>query len=179
MSISFFSSRAHVLPAAVACLLIFPWPDAHATANQEMDVDPAVQAIHDFITEFEAMPRRDPFKPVQLQEKNVAQQQEKASIRSTLEGIIFDGTMPQEAAADLSRMPRIRVTGLMKVDGRIAACAEVENLGSRILHPGDRILLDESRKHEDRTKWFTVKSIDDDGMLIELDDNQKIRGKFF
>ncbi|MFW5735491.1 MAG: hypothetical protein ACOCWR_10560 [Oceanidesulfovibrio sp.] len=179
MSILSYSSSMCALLAAGVMVLAVSCPYAGAEEDYA-EVPAEIVAVRAFLDEFEGAQRRDPFKPFQLQ-KNVARtrEPERTSLSATLESIVFNGSMPDGFAQNLSRMPRIRITGLMKVDGNMAACAEVENLGSRILHPGDRIVLEESAKDDDRAKWFIVRSIDDHGMLIELDDKQKIRGKFF
>jgi hypothetical protein len=77
-------------------------------------------------------------------------------------------------------LPGIRVRGIMEVEGRIAACAEVESIGMVVLQANERILLSGRKSsNKDAGNWFLVRVIEKTGMTIELDDGTLVQGKFF
>jgi len=102
----------------------------------------------------------------------------------TVREIVFDGSLrnlPSTMGSLRGRvLPRIRVRGIMEVAGRLAACAEVEDLGTVVLPANERILLSgRPSGPENAGSWFLVRIIDQTGMTIELDDGTLVQGKFF
>ena len=135
-----------------------------------------------FLEEFQAAPRQDPFSPL-VKLKPLPKPRVEASFieittdaPTTPKEVVFDGHAPMEGSG-YERMPRIKVTGVLQVRGRMAVSGLVEE-EAIVLHPGDTFVLDNTPGSEDRAKHFTVVAINADGMTIVLDDGQTIRGKF-
>ena len=101
--------------------------------------------------------------------------------------IVFDGSdldpmMLDMQSVDWDHVPRIKVTGLMEVDGKIAVCAEVGGMGMTVLRENERILICNGGRTQgsvNESPWFLVKKINKRNMTIQLDDGTVIQGKFF
>ena len=101
--------------------------------------------------------------------------------------IVFDGSsldpmMLDMQSVDWDHVPRIKVTGLMEVDGKIAVCAEVGGMGMTVLRENERILVCNGGRKQgpvNESPWFLVKKINKRNMTIQLDDGTVIQGKFF
>ncbi len=88
----------------------------------------------------------------------------------------FDGRNKPDHAS-FARLPNIKVTGLMQVDGRRAVSAIIQNKGSVILFEGDNVVIDGARAN--LTKWLTIKKIHINQLTVVLDDGKEIKGKFY
>ena len=141
-----------------------------------------VDEVDLFLEDFHAIPRQDPFRPLMkvkpLPKPRVAAEVDDAPAPAPVrpKQIVFNGQAPVEGSG-YERMPRIKITGLLQVRGRMAACGLVEDEAS-VLHPGDTIVLQGESANENRARHFTVVAIDAGGMTIVLDDGHQIRGKF-
>lgn len=74
-------------------------------------------------------------------------------------------------------IPQIRVKGVMLVNNKIAACAEVANKGVAILRENERILF--SGAGGEASTGFRVIRLSKNGMTIQLDDGTLVSGRFF
>ena len=100
--------------------------------------------------------------------------------------IVFDGSTLDIMVSNMQsvrwdHVPRIRVTGLMEVDGEIAVCADVAGIGMTVLRTNERILIGRGGTNHKpgESPWFLVKEINRRNMTIQLDDGTLIQGKFF
>ena len=100
--------------------------------------------------------------------------------------VVFDGSdilLPENMrSVEWQHVPRIKVTGLIEVNGSVAACAEVSNMGMMVLRPEERVIIrcgGPAKRDSREAPWFIVKSITRRNMTIELDDGTIIQGKFF
>ena len=100
--------------------------------------------------------------------------------------IVFDGSLQDLPVRMKSirweTVPRIRVNGVVEVNGRIQVSADVQDIGMTILRENERVLLMERAGRSspsDEASWFMVKRITRNAMTIQLDDGTLIQGKFY
>ena len=165
--------------AALAVLLLWGQPlraqeagEDHKHPKDEVDL---------FLEEFRALPRQDPFRPLVRRKAPpkptaVVEPFDEPAAPAKPKQVVFDGQTPAEGSG-YERMPRIKITGVMQVRNKMAACGVVDE-ERVVLHPGDTIVLNNEGASADRAKHFTVVDIDSGGMTIVLDDGHQIRGKF-
>ncbi|NOQ51106.1 MAG: hypothetical protein GQ578_02645 [Desulfuromonadaceae bacterium] len=123
-------------------------------------------------------PMRNPFsRPVVRRDVRVENPN-----KATNKDIVFDGSQcdfPMNMASLRGRsLPRIKVTGVMMVDEKVAAVANVGDVGTIILRANERVLLANSAMGQKEASWFLVKAIKQDGMTIQLDDGTLVHGRF-
>ncbi len=89
----------------------------------------------------------------------------------------FDGRNKPNHAS-YARLPTIKVTGLMQVNGRRAVSANIQNKGVCILYENDNVVIEANAK-TNLSKSLTIKKIHLNGMTVVLDDGNEITGKFY
>ena len=77
-------------------------------------------------------------------------------------------------------VPRVKLTGIMSVNGNQVACITVEGTGAMIVKAGDRIVIPGKQGVTNtRSAWFLVHSIEDNRITIQLDDGSFVSGRLF
>jgi hypothetical protein len=71
-------------------------------------------------------------------------------------------------------VPSIRITGMMRAEKGVAACAVVAGLGPVILRPAQKIMIADGK-----LSWFEVREINGREMTIVLEQGEIVRGTFF
>jgi hypothetical protein len=73
-----------------------------------------------------------------------------------------------------TRVPSIKITGMMRAEKGVAACAVVAGLGPVILRPAQKIMIADGD-----LSWFEVREINGREMTIVLEQGEIVRGTFF
>jgi hypothetical protein len=168
--------RCRVAGLLTAAVLLTPVP-RHAAAEADPAEEPPVDTgVPVAVATQPGYTVRNPFAEPVLHQKGMP--------HDPAQDIVFDGSVRQLPSSMGSlrgrTLPRIRVRGIMEVEGRIAACAEVEDIGTVVLQANERILLSGRKPgRENAGRWFLVRVIEKTGMTIELDDGTLVQGKFF
>jgi len=112
---------------------------------------------------------RNPFEPPDVSRRNV-KIEEKKGLRTVGGKDEVQWTVPPG-----TEVPKIKVTGLMRAERGVAACARVTGLGAVILKPEQRVML----TGEKGVSWFDVEEISGRELTIILDSGARVKGSFF